>query len=68
MPRYAGRRDDGTYPFVVTTRWFDQETTRLVWAFSITDAKAEHGFTRELHTTRKVRRATVADVEELSRG
>lgn len=67
-PRFAGRRDDGKYAFVVTTRWFDQETRQLVWEIGISEAKAAHAFTRELHTTRKVRRATVHDVQNLDRG
>jgi len=68
MPRFAGQRADGKYPYVVTTRWLDQETRELVWALDIQDAKGLYGFTRELHTTKKVRRATVHDIEEMRHG
>lgn len=65
---YAGQRDDGLYAYVVTTRWASRETSELVWETDLLAAKAAHGFTRELHTTKRVRRAKVADVEDLSCG
>ena len=65
MARFAGQREDGRYPYVVTTRWVDQEEKRLVWELDILHARMAHSFNREPHTTVKVRRATTADVAEL---
>lgn len=68
VARFAGRRDDGKYPFVVTTRWFDQETRKLVWAIDLLHARMENSFSNQAHTTNKVRRATAAEAAELDRG
>jgi hypothetical protein len=63
MARFAGQREDGKYPYVVTTRVRGQETRSLVWEFDVREAKA-HQITGP-HITRKVRRASQADVLEL---
>ena len=62
MSKYAPKREDGLYAYVVTTKSFTYKTSRIEWAKSLADAKAEHGWTRQLHTFVSVRRATPGDL------
>lgn len=63
MSRYAPPREsDGLKAYVVTRHSFGRSTDRIEWAESLKDAKARHGWTRELHVSYTVRRATPADL------
>jgi hypothetical protein len=62
--KFAPKREDGLMAYVITKRSWGRSWSRIEWASSLRDAKAEHGFTRELHTSIAVRRATAADLQE----
>lgn len=62
MSKYAPKRDDGLMAYVVTTKSWGHSYDRIEWAASLKEAKAAHGWTRELHTTRSVRRAAPTDL------
>jgi hypothetical protein len=72
MPKYAPARvPDGLYAYVrsSTSPWRiangQGSSEALVYAKDLASAKSEFGWTRELHTYVKVRRATVEEVQTL---
>ena len=62
-PKYAPKREDGLMAYVVTTSSWGKSFDRIKWAESLKVAKAKYGWTRQLHTSKSVRRATPADIE-----
>ena len=58
--------DDGVPVYVVATSSWGRTTSRFVSAPSLTEAKATHGWTRERHTSVKVRRGRHSDVPFLA--
>ena len=62
MPKFQPKREDGLMAYVVATHSWGRTSERIEWSESLKDAKAQHGWTRQQHTSRTVRRATVEDV------
>ena len=62
MPKFQPKREDGLMAYVVASHSWGRTSERIEWAASLKDAKAQHGWTRQLHTSITVRRATVEDV------
>ena len=60
--KFNPKRDDGLMAYVVSSSSWGRTTDRIEWAESLKDAKAQHGWTRQLHTSISVRRASVDDV------
>jgi hypothetical protein len=66
VSKWADDNGAGEHAYVVT-RWnWGRETHRIEYAANLAEAKRHYGWTRELHTSIKVRRATQADVEAYS--
>lgn len=63
MGKHAPARDDGLKPYVKTTTSWGRDTHSIVWAGDLAAAKRAFGWTRQLHTTITVRRATVDDMD-----
>ncbi len=63
MSKYAENEHGRLY--VLTVSSWGRTTERLVLAESLAAARGTFGWTRDLHESRKVRRATVEDVERL---
>lgn len=61
--RFAPKRSDGLMAYVVSTSSWGRTTEQIEWAGSLKDAKDKWGWTRQPHTTKRVRRATVIDLE-----
>lgn len=61
-PKYAPKREDGLMAYVVTTSSWGKSYDRVEWASSLSEAKSHFGWTRQLHTSISVRRATPADL------
>ena len=61
MSKYAPRRDDGLFAYVITKKSWGKEWKRIEWAESLTAAKRRFGWTRQAHTTVIVHRATADD-------
>lgn len=62
--KFHPRREDGRMAYVVSTHSWGRTTERIEWATSLKEAKALHGWTRQLHTSLSVRRATTADMKD----
>ena len=56
------KREDGLMAYVVATHSWGRTYERIEWADSLKSAKAQFGWTRQLHTSVTVRRATTEDV------
>lgn len=54
---------DGEHAYVVTSSSPWRTYSWVVYAETMADAKAQHGWTRELHCSRRVRRARLTDSE-----
>lgn len=63
MSKYAPAREDGMKPYVISTHSWGRTSDRIEWADSLREAKAHYGWTRQLHTSISVRRATPADMD-----
>lgn len=61
--KWAPDNDEGLHPYVITKHSWGHTRNRIEYATSLKEAKAQHGWTRESHTTVTVRRATPADME-----
>lgn len=72
MSKWAPDNEHGQHAYLVTSRsvWDSARGlpgyVHLEYAGSLAEAKRNYGYTRELHTTVYVRRATVGDVEAAS--
>lgn len=64
MARYAPDNEQGEHAYVVETTSWGRTTARIVYAASLAEAKRKHGWTRQLHTSIHVARATP---EEMTR-
>lgn len=68
--KYAPAREDRLMAYVVSERSPLVAQGRpyewINWARSLADAKGRYGWTRQMHTRRSVRRATVEDLATLS--
>ncbi len=60
--KFAAKRGDGHFAYVVTTSSWGKSDDRIEWATSLKEAKSQYGWTRMLHTFISVRRATVEDL------
>lgn len=65
MSRYHPKRDDCKMAYVIAEHSWGKTTEHIRWAFNLKDAKAKYGWTRQLHASRTVRRATTEEVERL---
>ncbi len=63
MKKYASTADGNLY--VRTTTWFGRKAERLVVAANLRAAQHQFGWTRDLHTSIHLRRATQKDYERL---
>lgn len=63
MKKYAPRREDGLFAYVITKSSWGHSSNRIEWAESLTAAKRQFGWTRQMHTSVSVRRATPGDLE-----
>lgn len=63
MTQYAPRREDGLFAYVITKSSWGATWDRIEWAESLTAAKRSFGWTRQAHTSVRVRRATTGDME-----
>jgi hypothetical protein len=61
--KYAPAREDGLCAYLVTTSSWGKAYTRIVWHSSLKAAKAADGWTRQMHTSVHVQRATTEHVE-----
>ena len=61
-PFAVARKSDGLLPYVRTMSSWGRESDTIVYASSLRDAKSQHGWTRQQHTSVKVRRARVSDM------
>lgn len=66
MTSFAPNNDEGLRPYVVETYMWGKMYKRIEYAPNLTAAKAAHGWTRQLHTSKHVRRARVADMTDTS--
>lgn len=60
MSKFAPKVD-GLNPYLVTTRNFGNRWHRIEYATDLAAAKESYGWTRQMHTTKSVRRARVED-------
>lgn len=65
MSKYAPKRADGLYAYVITKSSWGKSWDRIEWAESLAVARQQFGWTRERYTTITVRRATPSDLEQL---
>lgn len=64
-PAKAPKNDDGTFFYVVTMSSWGRSWSYLKRAKTLAEAKRQYGWTRMLHTTVRVHRATVSEVETI---
>lgn len=65
-PRFAPK-ENGLAAYVVTSHSWGQQHDRIEWAANLAEAKRHHGWTRQLHTSVTVRRATSDDIGRITR-
>jgi hypothetical protein len=64
--KFHPKREDGLCAYVVTKRSWGKAWDRVEWAESLADAKSKFGWTREMHTSISVRRATADEVQTIA--
>lgn len=64
MSKWAADNEAGQHAYVITNYSWGKSWDRIEYAASLADAKRDHGYTRELYTTVKVRRAKAEDLGE----
>jgi hypothetical protein len=65
VSKFAPRREDGLFAYVRSSSSWGCTSDYIVWAESLAAAKRAWGWTRQLHTSVSVRRATTDEVAAL---
>lgn len=63
QPRWAPDNAKGQHPYVVTTTTWARPYSRIEYASDLAEAKRRFGWTRQMHTTVRVRRAKPEDMK-----